>query len=285
MSDGREDHKSRGFWATYLTVVGSAIDSRGPAFVLALAGLGLVFFLDLLKVIPELSLAWKVPAGLLAVLIVTGHLWGTWATNERSSRVEQLERENHALRRALRDQGRDYLEHCSKRLSFIAAQLGFRGSDRVSLYRFDGDNFVMIGRYSEQPELRVPGRAIYPTGQGVIGMAWRSPQGRSFVDNLPDPAANLDAYKEENRRLFNLPPDVVTGMVMKSRTVGAYVLKDLSGLGRAAVLVFESLEAGRFADDDLREVVTGPHGRDLSLLIDIMKSQAPSPGLARAKGF
>jgi hypothetical protein len=285
MSDGDAGATSRGFLSTYFGRVGEAVESRSPVLVLTLASLGLVFIIDLVKAIPAMSNTWQVPSVLLAFAIVTGYLWGTWATNVRSGRVEQLERENEALRRAVRDQGRDYLEHCSKRLSFIAGQLGFRGSDRVSLYRFDGDNFVMIGRYSEQPELKVPGRAIYPAGQGVIGMAWRSAQGRSFVDNLPDPAANLGAYKEENLRRFNFPPEVVDGMAMKSRTIGAYVLKDLSGLGRAAVLVFESLEATRFTDADLGEVVAGPHGRDLSLLIDIMKPQAPSPGLARAKGF
>ena len=167
----------------------------------------------------------------------------------------------------------------------IADQLGFRGSDRISLYRYDSGNFVMIGRYSEQPEFKAPGRAIYPAAQGVIGQAWRSAAGRAFVNNLPDPEADLEAYKEQNARLFGFPMEVVDGLRMRSRTIGAYVLKDWNGLGRAAVLVFESLEPNRFADDELAEIAAGLHGEQLSLLLNVMKPQEPSPLLARSKGF
>jgi hypothetical protein len=82
-----------------------------------------------------------------------------------------------------------------------------------------------------------------------------------------------------------MPQEAVSQMLMKSRTFLAYVLKDEHGKGRAAVIVLESLEAGRFDVDAAKGLLAGNVGRELSQLLNIMKTQEPSVELAARKGF
>ena len=67
-----------------------------------------------------------------------------------------------ALEKALEVLLRKIADHCT------AAE----NSDRVSVYFFHQDRFIMLARYSRHPEYRRPGRTEYPAGQGAIGNAW-----------------------------------------------------------------------------------------------------------------
>jgi hypothetical protein len=264
---------------------GRFIDDSGPIVASATASIGLVFLLDIAKA-GWTSSGWTSLLLLgLCVFIVLLQVYGTWGLNKRSLELSAVTKENKSLREALMNTAGDYKSHCDQKLFSIAIAMNFTGCDRVSLYKYEANQFTMIGRYAERPELNEPGRGIYPARQGVIGKAWSDRDGFAYADDLPDFDVDPEEYIRASAKRFGMPQEAVSQMLMKSRTFLAYVLKDEHGKGRAAVIVLESLEAGRFDVDAAKGLLAGNVGRELSQLLNIMKTQEPSVELAARKGF
>jgi hypothetical protein len=143
---------------------------------------------------------------------------------------------------------RDYFE---ANLRVLAQQMHFQGDERISVYEFKEGGFGLIGRYSMHHERRKPGRPIYSLDQGIVGLAWEGKE--AFVDDLPDPATDLDGYCSAVEALHGLPADVVRSLRMKSRTLSGHLILDALGDGPVAVIVFESMRPGAFTRQAIEE--------------------------------
>lgn len=261
------------------------IRSSGPTVALCITGVSLLWLKDLYNMLLEPPVYRQFLSGLGILTLSFLHIYGTYQNSKKSKRADVLERENDQLREVIIKSQGDHRENCSRKLLSLAEQLQFDGNDRISLYKYEHDKFIMLGRHAERPDLRKPGRGVYSADQGVIGGAWKSGNGSCFVDDLSDPADDLENYINENSVRFQVSREITIGMSMKSRTIAAFCLKDHGGLGRAAVIVFESLAVNRFKEEQLRSIIEGAAGRELSLLLDVLKPFEPSLDLAKGKGF
>jgi hypothetical protein len=204
------------------------LDRHASTAALVLGGVGLGFVPSLLEIFyRDGPWAKRLIAGGVFILILLLYTYGTREQARRGTRVVELEAENESLRNLIRSFGSDYPDIWAGKLQVLGEELGFTGDDRVSLYRYDetDQTFSMVARHSEHPDLRKPGRSVYPAGQGVIGRAWNASGGCAFVDDLPDPTTDGDGYRRISDRDWNLPTKVLLGLAMHSRTIGAYALK------------------------------------------------------------
>ncbi|MFD4957890.1 hypothetical protein [Microbacterium sp. NPDC058389] len=85
----------------------------------------------------------------------------------------------NALGQAMQVLLRNLAEHCNADAN----------NDRVSVYYFYDDRFVMLSRYSLHPDYKRAARKEYPTNQGAIGEAWSV---GSAVITLPKTRANWE---------------------------------------------------------------------------------------------
>ena len=169
-------------------------------------------------------------------------------------------------------------------LSVLSEILNFTSSERISLYVHDGQNFVMIGRYSKNPDFAKKGRGIQPENEGVMGMAWR--EGKAFVDDLPGCDGNDDfEYLRRTELDWRIDRSIARKFVMKSRTLGAYAIDDNSGK-KVSVIIFESMNAQGFQLQELDDLMlNSKEKKRISLLLDELKNVIPEPTIASEGGF
>jgi hypothetical protein len=113
-------------------------------------------------------------------------------------------------------------------------------SERVSLFRCDGDHFTLVARRSPCPPFdQSLGREKYPLDEGVLGQAWAN--GTAGAPALP---AGGPTYETPRRRWLDaqkrlgVPERIATNFTMRSQAYAAFRLAERDrALG---VLVFES---------------------------------------------
>lgn len=266
-------------WERRLQTFGRWVDNHGAPNLHTFSTVGLAASAAFLPT------KWIAPALAFFLFFGSIYFWSSRILNYQIRQISHLRAKVAQLKSIIQNLEGDYFEHCSSQLQLMGDRIDLRGSDRLSLYKYENEQFIMIGRYAQRPEFRATGRGIYPADIGIIGHAWRSPHGFAHVHDLPDPAFDLDAYCSENQERFGMPLEITRDLVMKSRTISAHVLHHRMLQDRRAVIVIESLEPDRFSQEELAAVVGGPTGRQLALVLEVFRGREPSPGVALEKGF
>ncbi|MGN7977454.1 hypothetical protein ACTJJ4_07755 [Microbacterium sp. 22195] len=130
----------------------------------------------------------------------------------------------------------------------LAEYCGLTGqSDRLSVYYFHDDEFVMVARHAKNPRLAKRGRVRYPAGQGVIGKAWEEDHGQALVKI----AGGNGSWNREARKQ-NFTDAEIAKLTMRSVGLGGYRLEvDNRSVG---VLIIESTTPGRILQEHLDKI-------------------------------
>jgi hypothetical protein len=161
--------------------------------------------------------------------------------------------------------------------------LKFTNTERISVYNNDGTNFVMIGRYSQNPEFCKKGRVIYPSDEGIIAEAWKN--GEAFVNNLPDPANDLENYLNKFKDKYHIDKKYARRFNMKSRSYYGYAINDIRGKTRIAVIVFESTLPDRLNQSLIKEKLLSGEEKKISDLLFRIQPIEPELLVAMKEGF
>lgn len=157
-------------------------------------------------------------------------------------------------------------------------------SERISAYRFDHDTggFVLVGRFSDNPDFSTTGRPVYPGKQGCIGDAWANGKG---VLRLPAPGCEAEPAEDYVvcHQKSGLDAETVRGLRMWSRLLYARRLED-SG-SPVAVVVVEATEARRWSEDDLDHAFSDDLCRRLTELLVSLAKALPRPLEAQQRGL
>jgi len=166
-----------------------------------------------------------------------------------------------------RDDLQEKLESIPERVvKSLFYYLKFNFNERVTIYRFDGDNFIPTGRYSKNVEYKKSGRDKYPRNEGFISLAWNN--GEFDIDQLPDPANRSVRYIQKIKSCCLVDEAVINSMKMKSRAYYCITLDDEHD-DPIAVIVFESTNVRLpLPTNEIRELLKGPLGQ---LLINTLK--------------
>jgi hypothetical protein len=133
--------------------------------------------------------------------------------------------------------------------------LGFGHNERISVYKIYDNEFVRIGRTSEDPNLKTSGRKSYPIHEGLIGKGWST--GECFIDSLPDPNERSGTpYYNAINATAQIPRNIIDNMTMKSRT---YYICRIEGFDNEpkAVFVAESKNPNAFTKELVLEKIEG----------------------------
>jgi hypothetical protein len=141
----------------------------------------------------------------------------------------------------------------------------------------------MLGRYSKNPEFCKKGRALYPDSEGCISHAWN--HGESIIDDLPDPAADIEIYATQHKNEWGINKQVTKGFRMKSRSYVALAIEDRLQK-RIAVVVFESTQPnGALNKDKINALLVSHEGKRIAQFLDRMRALEPTPSYAHQEGF
>ena len=211
-----------------------------------------------------------------AVLAVLGAL----SLARASTKVEMLTSQNNQLRDLVKSLGTDIEEKWRYLLIQIATECKLDNSSRISIYRHEGSTFIMLARFSTDPNKRKTGRGFYPSDQGCIGEAYRD--GESVALSLPDPTTQ--AYLQRHMQSWKIPEGVVAAFKMKARSIVAFAVQEKDTYERPLILVYESVNEKAFAVRRLRSV-TENYNDTLCSLYLTLKPLLPSLRYAREEGF
>lgn len=115
------------------------------------------------------------------------------------------------------------------------AVLGMKSNDRVSIYYELDDEFYLLSRYSNNPELCKLHRQKFPLNQGVISQAW---QHHFHCDQECPHSGEQDKYESYMKDKYGYEAETVRAFAMKScRYLGFSIMDAGSPIG---VMIFES---------------------------------------------
>ncbi|WP_154661124.1 hypothetical protein [Microvirga lotononidis] len=165
-------------------------------------------------------------------------------------------------------------------LRHVADDFGFGVSERVSLYRVSAGKFFLLARFSEHAEYNRAHRKYYPWGQGVLQKAWEAGWKEARIDANPN---NLRRYCGEIHRKFEIPPEVVRALTMKSRVYKSLALNDPRTGERIAILCVESTERNGLGNVSRLDLEA--RSRPLVVLLEALEPHIVSLDDALAEGL
>jgi hypothetical protein len=197
--------------------------------------------------------------------------------------VRSLKNEARKLIAYAENQKTTYEKFFNSELRILSHILDFGETKRISLYKHDGTQLIMLGRFSKNPDFAKRGRGIIREGEGVVGKAWTN--GSSFVNNLPDPTINQSFdYAKECCNKWGMDREETFSLVMKSRTVGAIAIEDLRSI-KLGVIVFEGLEENAFEEQKIMRIIKEAENLRISSLFEDLHDMIPDLSLASQEGF
>jgi hypothetical protein len=205
---------------------------------------------------------------------------GTYLLAKGNLRASQLEAENQQLRALIKNLGDDIQEKWRQVLIPVFEQLNLDNTCRISVYRYEASNFIMLGRFSPDPEKQRTGRGYYPSDQGCIGAAYRNKE--SLALDLPDPSTS--EYYEIMRGKWGIDGAIASKFKMKARAIAAFALVERGTYSRPLVIVFESTEPKAFVVRKLRSICES-YNDTLCGLVKELEPLLPSLHYAKQQGF
>jgi hypothetical protein len=166
-------------------------------------------------------------------------------------------------------------------LSQLSNEVGIANAEtRVSGYSHNGKAFILVGRVSENPKLRIRGRQIYPEDQGLIADAWQG--GQAQCVSLP---GELEAYVVRMERDYNLPPDVTRALTMRPRSLIGIRVVDKMSNRPVGVVVAESMTPRGVNKKTMEKIRASETWMTIVYLMVTSRELLPDMASVSEKGF
>lgn len=200
----------------------------------------------------------------------------------KDEEIAKNKKEIEALKNELEQANRDYIDICEGWLEqMLRGTLQLEGvNERATVYKYSSDAFFRLGRWSDNPQYKKPGKKSYLPTVGVIGKAWN--EGEVFANGFPDPTENIEAYVDHHNQTWSVPKLHARTFTMKSRCYAAYAVREDGK--KNAVLVLESTDPNGLDQAKLNQVMPQELER-LSNNLKRMKGREMDPTYAAQKGF
>lgn len=214
-----------------------------------------------------------------AVLSISGQL-GTW---QRSPGIKSLQQHVSELEDIIEQSKNDYFQLFENHLGILANdKLRLSDTERISVYKYEEEAFVMLGRYSKNPEYCKRGRGKYPADQGCIAEAWR--KGEVFVTNLPDPNDEEERYLNMMKDRWKIKKIIARNFKMKSRCYYGFAIENVEQQ-RIAIVIIESVNPKGFVKDEINRNLVNGEAREIGNFLERMRRLEPSPSFAKEEGY
>lgn len=195
---------------------------------------------------------------------------------------KKLAKRHIALQSAYEGNRIDTYRLFSNYLYGIFRQLDLRTDERVSLYKLDLEEYLCIGRFSDNALYQSKPTRLYPAKQGFIASAWQV----GTVENAdsPDPKTDWPAYVQYHAK-YGFSAEQLEALRMRSRSFFGVRLRDDQNNQTIAVLMFESTEPGGLKFGKLKRFFNEHEKRNMLALVKSLESHIPSLEAANSEGF
>jgi hypothetical protein len=227
---------------------------------------------------------------LFAIAIILNIILGIKLFNKKKSNNSLINQNSilsekiQNLENTIDELHRNNLEIFNEQLAALFYKLDLSENERISFYKHQNNKFHIVGRYSSNPKLSESSRKYYNSNEGFISLAFQ--QG-DFLLNQGIPEfvnGSKQAYYNYIRGKCEIPVETLKAIKTKSRSFYLYAFKDRKGLVRNSIIVFESLDSGKFNPDVINAILMLEKGKFLSF-IERIESDLPDLKNANEKGF
>lgn len=195
-------------------------------------------------------------------------------------KVQSLENQISKINNNSIDLVETYLANLSDKI-----KLGCDG--RITLYKFINNEFYILGRFSENPELKKRSRVSYKQ-EGLIFKAWK--EGKFFITKgIPSPTTVRGAFNQKYYKALNkiapIDKNTVISMSMKSRSFYLKALKDSTKTKNTSIIVIENLQENAFQENVINSTLNVEEEKKLANFVEKIDWVFPNIDEARQKGF
>lgn len=173
--------------------------------------------------------------GLIGILISSRE-------KEKRTNFSRIETELKDTKKILEKIKLEYYKLCNDMIKDIFSPffISSHGNGRVSLYKHSGQNFKLLGRYSQNPEYQKKGIEIYPDNEGFIAKGWCNKTYK--IDSIPQWDHKGSKYKSFIKKTCNISDNRINKINMKSRAYYVYRLDSFDSQAHHGVAVFETID-------------------------------------------
>ncbi|MDO5105956.1 hypothetical protein [Capnocytophaga sp.] len=195
-------------------------------------------------------------------------------------KVQSLENQISKINNNSIDLVETYLANLSDKI-----KLGCDG--RITLYKFINNEFYILGRFSENPELKKRSRVSYKQ-EGLIFKAWK--EGKFFITKgIPSPTTVRGTFYQKYYKVLNkiapIDKNTVISMSMKSRSFYLKALKDSTRTKNTSIIAIENLQENAFQENVINSTLNVEEEKKLTNFVEKIDWVFPNIDEARQKGF
>lgn len=190
---------------------------------------------------------------------------------EKQKKLQELESENESLNNKFIDIQREYFKVCSDTIRFMFDDF-FTNSDgngRVSIYKHQDDKFILLGRYSKNPQYNKRGREFYLDNEGFISRGWELMEFEIF--NAPRWSGNGRDYKSFMKNNCNISDETLKKINMKSCSFFVKRIENEDARNPLGVIVFEKLSNSQIDKTSINNILDSNKAQ-IETLIKSMKT-------------
>ncbi len=187
----------------------------------------------------------------------------------------------------------DSREFWCRMLARISKDHNFTPNERISIYRvyrsfrrtgISDDVFNIKGRYSKNSNFNDSSRQVYPASIGVIGEAYKNEN--HYINKLPDYAKDPIKYKKIIKNKYGMDFTLIDNLNMKSRSYGAFVLKDDDDTTNDIIVVFESISPNStiMKKENLERIID-LYKKEILTLMKEIDMEKPALNYAEERGY
>lgn len=267
------------------------------------AVIGILFELD--TIIPKINLNTKIIGWVLFAIVIFLTIFQIAKQVKESKTIEKLEKERNdeitllkgeknsldlkiqKLENQIAKINNNSIEIVEIHLAYLAERMKLTNNERITLYKFINDEFYVLGRFSENPELKKRSRNSYKK-EGLIFRAW---QETKFFKNtgIPEPDSKRNKFKAGYYSVINslakINEETVWNMNMKGRSFYIKALKDMMNLEQTSIIVVESKNDRGFEEIDIDTVLNHDEEKRLVAFVEKIDWDFPNINNAKEQGF
>lgn len=209
-------------------------------------------------------------SGYLIALVILLVLIGWLQSNknilghsELESQLDRIENQRDTLEANLQSVPTRIVKH-------MFQDIGLNSKDRITIYRYHDDQFINIGRHSDNVEFAKKGRSAYPKDEGFIGQCWR--EDYVYVERLPIYDKKPERYITQVSKKADIKKGVLREMPMKSRCYYCKKIFDTKGIAFAVIVVETTKYSLGDKKDKVDQILNDQFGK---LLIESIEINLP----------
>lgn len=218
---------------------------------------------------------WLIIIGIICIFV--DFLLNTFETNKFKETIDSQQEKIQNLgeiEQEIEIYGQVFENHLKSFLIFLSTELKLDRSERISVYYRDEKNedFIIVSRYSSNPNYASIGRKSYKKERGYISKCWEG-DSNDFIRILPE--YGTDEYLSEQDKVGYTRTEI-NNLSMKSRLF--YVLNiSKSSHPSIGVIVIESTkdylkkyEQNKGDEQRIRNLISKDMSKYMSFLYDLM---------------